>query len=128
MYIGKKYELIPSLIDAFISHSPRSNASIVKIIQENGGWFEVKEVFFADGFKAVKHIECANGKHFYLCDRLAEICEDEFYCFREYKEPTFEEDEAGVEDPVSGVTKIHCVVDEHNVDQIIELLRKTFKK
>ncbi|ATE86496.1 hypothetical protein JY01_72 [Escherichia phage JY01] len=125
MYIGKKYELVPSLIDAFISHSPRSNGSIVKIIKENGGWFEVKEVFFNNGFKAVKHIECANGKHFYFCDRLSEICEDEFYCFREYKEP-ISEDEG--EDTISGVTKIHCIVDENNVDRIIELLRKTFKK
>lgn len=121
MYIDKKYELVPRLIDTFINYRPRSNSLIVKAIQENGGWFEVKEVFFADGFKVVKHVECANGKHFYF-----NVCEDEFHCFREYKEPTSEEDE--VKDKVSGVAKIHCIVDENNVDEIIELLRKTFKK
>ncbi|QHB43263.1 hypothetical protein KRT47_gp235 [Shigella phage KRT47] len=126
MYTGRKYELVPRLIDTFINYSPRSNSSIVKAIRDNGGWFEVKEVSVANGYKAVKHIECANGKHFYLKDRLLEICEDEFHCFREYKESTSEEDE--VEDKVSGVTKIHCIVDENNVDEIIELLRKTFKK
>ena len=126
MYTGRKYELVPRLIDTFINYSPRSNSSIVKAIRDNGGWFEVKEVSVANGYKAVKHIECANGKHFYLKDRLLEICEDEFHCFREYKEPTSEEDE--VEDKVFGVTKIHCIVDENNVDEIIELLRKTFKK
>ncbi|QBO63480.1 hypothetical protein G2540_00246 [Escherichia phage vB_EcoM_G2540] len=64
MYTGKKYELVPRLIDTFINYSPRSNSSIVKAIRENGGWFEVKEVSVANGYKAVKHIECANGKHF----------------------------------------------------------------
>lgn len=121
MYTGKKYELVPRLIDTFINYRPRSNSAIVKIIQENGGWFEVKEAFFVDGFRVIKHIECANGKHFYF-----NVCEDEFHCFREYKEPTSEKDE--VKDPVYGVTKIHCIVDENNVDEIIELLRKTFKK
>lgn len=121
MYIGRKYELVPRLIDTFINYRPRSNSSIVKAIRDNGGWFEVKEAFFADGFRVIKHIECANGKHFYF-----NVCEDEFHCFREYKESTSEEDE--IEDKVSGVTKIHCIVDENNVDEIIELLRKTFKK
>ena len=57
MYIGKKYELVPRLIDTFINYRPRSNSAIVKIIQENGGWFEVKEAFFVDGFRVIKHIE-----------------------------------------------------------------------
>ena len=63
MEIGKKYELNPHRIKSFIDNSSL-NANIVDIIQENGGWFEVKEVSVANGYKAVKHIECANGKTF----------------------------------------------------------------
>lgn len=128
MEIGKKYELNPHRIKSFIDNSSL-NANIVDIIQENGGWFEVKSISSADGFDYVTEIICANGEIYNddgMGDDYFELSEDEFHCFREYKEPTSEKDE--VKDPVSGVTKIHCIVDENNVDEIIELLRKTFKK
>ena len=128
MEIGKKYELNPHRIKSFIDISS-SNANMVSIIQENGGWFEVKSISSLDCFDYVTEIICANGEIYNddgIGDDYFELSEKEFYCFREYKEPTSEEDE--VEDKVSGVTKIHCIVDENNVDEIIELLRKTFKK
>lgn len=127
MEIGKKYELNPHRIKSFIDISS-SNANMVGIIQENGGWFEVKSISSLDGFDYVTEIICANGEIYNddgIGDDYFELSEEEFYCFREYKEPTSEEDE--VKDKVSGVTKIHCIVDENNVDEIIELLRKTFK-
>ncbi|QZB89844.1 hypothetical protein T4583L_241 [Escherichia phage T4] len=65
-----------------------------------------------DGFDYVTEIICANGEIYNddgMGDDYFELSE-EFYCFREYKEPTSEEDE--VKDKVSGVTKIHCIVDE----------------
>lgn len=127
MEIGKKYELNPHRIKSFIDISS-SNANMVGIIQENGGWFEVKSISSSDGYDYVTEIICANGEIYNddgMGDDYFELSEEEFYCFREYKEPTSEEDK--VEDKVSGVTKIHCIVDENNVDEIIELLRKTFK-
>lgn len=128
MEIGKKYEFNPHRIKSFIDTSS-SNASMVDIIQENGGWFEVKSISSSDGYDYVTEIICANGAIYNnddgMSDEYFELSEEEFYCFREYKEPTSEED--GVKDKVSGVTKIHCIVDENNVDEIIELLRKTFK-
>lgn len=53
-------------------------------------------------------------------DDYFEFSEEEFYCFCEYKELIFEEDE--VKDKVFGVIKIYCIVDENNVDEIIEFL------
>lgn len=121
MEIGKKYELVPRLIKAFIKHSPMNNANMVDIIQENGGWFEVKSMNSFDGEDFVSEIACANGKIFSadeIGDLYFELTEEEFYCFREYQEPEVSK---------AGVTQIHCIVDASNVDQIIELLQKTFK-
>ena len=125
MKIGKKYELRPECIKAFINITPINNNDMVDIIQENGGWFEVKDTMTTDGDKFVTKIKCANGKIFSsdgTLEEYFELHEDEFYCFREYAE-----DE--VDKPVTkaGVTQIHCIVTEQNVDQIIELLQKTFK-
>ena len=47
--------------------------------------------------------------------------------FKYFTEVTLEKPQSANESIVSGVTKIHCIVDENNVDEIIELLRKTFK-
>ena len=126
MEIGKKYELRPERIKSFINITPINNNDMVDIIQENGGWFEVKDMMTADGDEFVTKIKCANGEIFSsdgLLEKYFELHEDEFYCFREYGE----QDE--VDKPVTkaGVTQIHCIVTEQNVDQIIELLQKTFK-
>lgn len=124
MEIGKKYELLPERIKAFINISPINNNDMANIIQDNGGWFEVKDKMTTDGDEFVTKIKCANGRIFSddgLLEEYFELHEDEFYCFREYGE---QDDE-----PVTkaGVTQIHCIVTEQNVDQIIELLQKTFK-
>ena len=126
MEIGKKYELRPERIKAFINISPINNNDMVDIIQNNGGWFEVKDTLTSDGDKFVTKIKCANDKIFSADGTLEEyfeLHEDEFYCFREYGE------QAEVEEPVTkaGVTQIHCIVTKQNVDQIIELLQKTFE-
>lgn len=126
MEIGKKYELRPERIKSFINISPINNNDMVDIIQENGGWFEVKDTMTSDGDKFVTKIKCANGEVFSsdgTLEEYFELHEDEFYCFREYAE----QDE--VDEPVTkaGVTQIHCIVTEQNVDQIIKLLQKTFK-
>lgn len=119
MEIGKKYEFNPLRIKSFIDISS-SNANMVDIIQENGGWFEVKSISSADGFEYVTEIICANGAIYNddgMGDDYFELSEEEFYCFREYNKIT--------ETP--GVISINCSVDASNVDQIIELLQKTFK-
>ncbi|QVW28390.1 hypothetical protein [Escherichia phage C6] len=126
MEIGKKYELRPECIKAFINITPINNNDMVDLIQDNGGWFEVKDMLTIDGDKFVTKIECANGEIYNevgLGPNYFELHEDEFYCFREYAE----QDE--VDEPITkaGVTQIHCIVTEQNVDQIIELLQKTFK-
>ncbi|AFU63920.1 hypothetical protein ACQ31_gp037 [Salmonella phage STML-198] len=126
MEIGKKYELIPERINDFICAAPLNNADMVDIIHKNGGWFEVKSVIVQDNKKFVTEIICANGEcfGFYgMGDCYFDLDEDEFYCFREYKEPAFDDEHQGID----GVTKIHCVVTKQNVDEIIELLQKTFK-
>ncbi|AEO97162.1 hypothetical protein [Salmonella phage vB_SenM-S16] len=126
MKIGKKYELVPELINDFIGLSPLNNAEMVDIIHENGGWFEVKSIELFDNQYFVTEIVCANGECFCddgLGDCYFELYDNEFYCFREYEEPVLD-DECKDTD---GVTKIHCVVTKQNVDEIIELLQKTFK-
>lgn len=52
MYTGRKYELVPRLIDTFINYSPRSNSSIVKAIRDNG----------ADGLKLKKFLSLMDIK------------------------------------------------------------------
>ncbi|QIN95627.1 hypothetical protein [Yersinia phage vB_YenM_P8] len=120
MEIGKKYEFNPHRIKSFIDISS-SNASMVDIIQENGGWFEVKSISSADGYDYVTEIICANGAIYNddgMGDDYFELSEEEFYCFREY---------SNYAKTPSGAVSINCVVDANNVDQIIELLQKAFK-
>lgn len=129
MEIGKKYELRPECIKDFIEVDEyENNANMVDIIQDNGGWFVVNNIVYSDGYAFVNEITCASGKSFnaeddYLDDYF-ELEEIEFCYFREYGEQDDELDE-----PVTkaGVTQIHCIVTEQNVDEIIELLQKTFK-
>lgn len=128
MEIGKTYELRPECIKDFIEMDEyENNKSMVDLIQDNGGWFEVKDMLTVDGDKFVTEIECANGEIYNevgLVPNYFELHEDEFYCFREY---VVEDKE--IDEPIAkgGVTQIHYIVTEQNVDQIIELLQKTFK-
>lgn len=130
MEIGKKYELRPECIQAFIDTDEyENNGNMVDIIKDNGGWFEVNNIVYSDGYAFVNEITCANGKSFnseddYLDDYF-ELEEIEFRYFREYGK---QDDEVDEPPTTVGVTQIHCIVTEHNVDQIIELLQKTFKK
>ena len=65
MEIGKKYELRPECIKDFIEMDEyENNKNMVDLIQDNGGWFEVKDMLTVDGDKFVTKIKCANGEIF----------------------------------------------------------------
>lgn len=119
MEINKRYALIPTKIHLFVAESS-ANKDMVKIIQENGGYFEVMATnaisgeVFVTAVKFPKTGACfsdmgSNGEYF-------EIYEDEFRFFTEYTE---------VEVP-DGIRSMTLDVNRTNAAAMIQLIQNTF--
>lgn len=128
MEIGKTYIINPLFKDDFIEEAPRNNSRMLDLIEKHGPSFVVEEYEYGGGGYNVVCVTMEDGTE---CsaggppETYFEIYPDEFKYFTEV---TLEKPQPINEGIVLGVTKIHCVVDETNVDEIIELLQKTFKK
>lgn len=131
MKIGKTYIINPICKATFADECPQ-NADMVSLIEIHGPSFTVNDmVVDDDNVSFVTGVTMQDGSKFYAAGKpgsFFEIYEDEFKYFVEVSPESFQPIDFINKTPVSGVTKIHCIVDENNVDEIIELLRKTFKK
>lgn len=138
MKIGKTYIINPTCKATFADECPQ-NADMVSLIEIHGPSFTVNDMVVDDdddiSIVTVTGVTMQDGSKFYAAGKpgsFFEIYEDEFKYFVEVSPESFQPIDLCYntinKDSVSGVTKIHCIVDENNVDEIIELLRKTFKK
>lgn len=134
MEIGKSYIINPLFKDDFVQEAPHNNAKMLKLIELHGPSFVVNgmEPDYDSDTSNVVSVTMEDGT---VCsaggeiETYFEIYPDEFKYFIEYfTEATLEKPQPTNEGITLGVTKIHCIVDETNVDEIIKLLQKTFKK
>lgn len=134
MEIGKSYIINPLFKDDFVQEAPHNNAKMLKLIELHGPSFVVNgmEPDYDSDTSNVVSVTMEDGT---VCsaggeiETYFEIYPDEFKYFIEYfTEVTLEKPQPTNEGVTLGVTKIHCIVDETNVDEIIKLLQKTFKK
>ncbi|QBZ71077.1 hypothetical protein [Shigella phage SSE1] len=134
MEIGKSYIINPLFKDDFVQEAPHNNAKMLKLIELHGPSFVVNgmEPDYDSDTSNVVSVTMEDGT---VCsaggeiETYFEIYPDEFKYFIEYfTEVTLEKPQPTNEGIPLGVTKIHCIVDETNVDEIIKLLQKTFKK
>lgn len=134
MEIGKSYIINPLFKDDFVQEAPHNNAKMLKLIELHGPSFVVNgmEPDYDNDTPNVVSVTMEDGT---VCsaggeiETYFEIYPDEFKYFIEYfTEVTLEKPQPTNEGITLGVTKIHCIVDETNVDEIIKLLQKTFKK
>lgn len=134
MEIGKSYIINPLFKDDFVQEAPHNNAKMLKLIELHGPSFVVNgmEPDYDSDTSNVVSVTMEDGT---VCsaggeiETYFEIYPDEFKYFIEYfTEVTLEKPQPTNEGITLGVTKIHCIVDETNVDEIIKLLQKTFKK
>lgn len=134
MEIGKSYIINPLFKDDFVQEAPHNNAKMLKLIELHGPGFVVNgmEPDYDSDTSNVVSVTMEDGT---VCsaggeiETYFEIYPDEFKYFIEYfTEVTLEKPQLTNEGITLGVTKIHCIVDETNVDEIIKLLQKTFKK
>lgn len=134
MEIGKSYIINPLFKDDFVQEAPHNNAKMLKLIELHGPSFVVNgmEPDYDSYTSNVVSVTMEDGT---VCsaggeiETYFEIYPDEFKYFIEYfTEVTLEKPQPTNEGITLGVTKIHCIVDETNVDEIIKLLQKTFKK
>ncbi|ASD53853.1 hypothetical protein [Escherichia phage vB_EcoM-ZQ3] len=134
MEIGKSYIINPLFKDDFVQEAPHNNAKMLKLIELHGPSFVVNgmEPDYDGDTPNVVSVTMEDGT---VCsaggeiETYFEIYPDEFKYFIEYfTEVTLEKPQPTNEGITLGVTKIHCIVDETNVDEIIKLLQKTFKK
>lgn len=128
MEIGKSYIINPLFKDDFANEC-HYNTIMLNLIEKHGPSFVVDEMESDDcAGECVVRVTMEDGTEYMASGPLEtyfEIYSEEFKYFTEVDlvkpQPTNE----GI---TLGVTKIHCIVDETNVDEIIELLQKTFKK
>ena len=134
MEIGKSYIINPLFKDDFVQEAPHNNAKMLKLIELHGPSFVVNgmEPDYDSDTSNVVSVTMEDGT---VCsaggeiETYFEIYPDEFKYFIEYfTEVTLEKPQPTNEGITLGLTKIHCIVDETNVDEIIKLLQKTFKK
>lgn len=134
MEIGKSYIINPLFKDDFVQEAPHNNAKMLKLIELHGPSFVVNgmEPDYDSDTSNVVSVTMEDGT---VCsaggeiETYFEIYPDEFKYFIEYfTEVTLEKPQPTNEGITLGVTKIHCIVDETNVDEIIKLLQKTFKR
>ncbi|WWT49245.1 hypothetical protein [Escherichia phage vB_EcoM-LTH01] len=128
MQVGKTYILNPLYKDDF-TRKYLANDKISDLLERHGPSFvvdELKTYNLENKFVARVTLEDGTVSSSNIEDDLFfEVYPDEFEYFTEV---TLEQPQPIAEDTVSGVAKVHCVVDENNVDEIIKLLQKTFKK
>ena len=128
MEVGKTYIINPLFKNDFANEC-RCNVMMLNLIEKHGPSFVVDEMesddCAGDCVVRVTMEDCTVCSAGGEIETYFEIYPDEFKYFTEVDlvkpQPTNE----GI---TLGVTKIHCIVDETNVDDFIELLRKTFKK
>ncbi|WEW54178.1 hypothetical protein Phage55_150 [Escherichia phage 55] len=134
MEIGKSYIISPLFKDDFVQEAPHNNAKMLKLIELHGPSFVVNgmEPDYDSDTSNVVSVTMEDGT---VCsagggiETYFEIYPDEFKYFIEYfTEVDLVKPQPTNEGITLGVTKIHCIVDETNVDEIIKLLQKTFKK
>lgn len=134
MEIGKSYIINPLFKDDFVQEAPHNNAKMLKLIELHGPSFVVNgmEPDYDSDTSNVVSVTMEDGT---VCsaggeiETYFEIYPDEFKYFIEYfTEVDLVKPKPTNEGITLGVTKIHCIVDETNVDEIIKLLQKTFKK
>lgn len=130
MKTGKTYVFNPLFKNDFTGNDQRMNARMLDLLEKHGPSFVVNgmEPDYDDGAPNVVSVTMEDGTECTAGGPLEtyfEIYNDEFKYFTEV---TLAKPQPVDEGIVLGVTKIHCVVDETNVDEIIELLQKTFKK
>lgn len=134
MEIGKSYIINPLFKDDFVQEAPHNNAKMLKLIELHGPSFVVNgmEPDYDSDMSNVVSVTMEDGT---VCsagggiETYFEIYPDEFKYFIEYfTEVDLVKPQPTNEGITLGVTKIHCIVDETNVDEIIKLLQKTFKK
>mgnify|MGYP001102766527 FL=1 len=134
MEIGKSYIINPLFKDDFVQEAPHNNAKMLKLIELHGPSFVVNgmEPDYDSYTSNVVSVTMEDGT---VCsaggeiETYFEIYPDEFKYFIEYfTEVDLVKPQPTNEGITLGVTKIHCIVDETNVDEIIKLLQKTFKK
>ncbi|URY11351.1 hypothetical protein [Shigella phage ESh15] len=129
MEIGKTYIFNPLFKDEFIEEAPYNNGFMLDLLEKHGPSFVVNGM--EHDYDGCLNVVCVTMEDGTECsaggpeETYFELYPEEFKYFNEV---TLEKPQPVNEGIVLGVTKIHCVVDETNVDEIIELLQKTFKK
>ncbi|EKD0950812.1 hypothetical protein OQ351_001792 [Escherichia coli] len=128
MEVGKTYIINPLSKNDFANEC-RCNAMMLKLIEKHGPSFVVNEIESDDcAGECVVRVTMEDGTEYSAGGPLETYFEIYSEEFKYFTEVTLEKPQQVNEGIDLGVTKIHCVVDKTNVDEIIELLQKTFKK
>ena len=127
MEVGKTYIINPLFKNDFANEC-RCNVMMLNLIEKHGPSFVVDEMESDDcAGDCVVRVTMEDGTEYMARGPLETYFEIYSEEFKYFTEVDLVKPQSANEGIVSGVTKIHCIVDENNVDEIIELLRKTFK-
>lgn len=112
MQVDKSYRLKEEFVAEFIELS-HCNIEMLRLINENGGWFTVKNISKCDGDLFVDEITFANGLDAGSGGFIPyfELSQGEFNFFEKVE-----------------ANSLYLTVHEGNAEEIIELIKKTFNK
>lgn len=119
---GKYYRVIPAFEADFANYST-SNGAMIEFIKDHGGSFTPTRTSVEDGTRYVSEVEMADGTRFDsdgYNDDYFELEEGEFRFFEEVIEDAVTEGE--------GLISMKIEVNHKNFEEMIDLIRKNFKK